>query len=286
MKKRILAVLLITAFVCAMTVFAFAAPAKDTSNQDFAGTLVDVSVSDDVYVDDYAQIAISIENVADRGLPDVTIWINGNCERVYSEIGKGKTVEFIFDNICTDVAGDQFFDIVVWTRMGNKNFQDILYSGTATLNVMVRHVCNFVRTEYPPTCTEDGYAINVCECGEVEEGYWEYLGAACHDYEVTVAYPTETEGGYTTNTCRICGYNYNYDFTAPLTTKTILDKFNDAIQNGDYYGTGPIYLVVDGVAYEFISNSGNYNGNGTLFCTIEGVEYKLIRNNAGLVRVE
>ena len=68
--------------------------------------------------------------------------------------------------------------------------------------------------------------------------------------------------------------------------KPMKDKLNDAIANGDYYGTGPITVIVDGVEYVFVSNSGNYNGNGTLFCTIDGVEYKLDRNAHGIKGVK
>ena len=67
--------------------------------------------------------------------------------------------------------------------------------------------------------------------------------------------------------------------------KSVLEKLNDALANGDWTGTGPIVVTVDGVDYSFTSNSGNYNGNGTLFCTIDGVEYKLERNNNGPTRI-
>ena len=53
----------------------------------------------------------------------------------YSEIAKGKTVEYTI-GVDTTVAGTQTFDIVVWTRLGNKNFQDQLYVGTTTINVV------------------------------------------------------------------------------------------------------------------------------------------------------
>ena len=71
-----------------------------------------------------------------------------------------------------------------------------------------------------------------------------------------------------------------------VTEKTLLEQFNEAIENGDYYGDGPITVIIDGVEYVFVSKSGNYNGNGTLFCTVNGVEYKLDRNAKGIKGVK
>jgi hypothetical protein len=71
----------------------------------------------------------------------------------------------------------------------------------------------------------------------------------------------------------------------PEPEPSMVDKLNDAITNGNFAGTGPVVLTVDGVEYTFVSNSGSYNGNGTLFCKIDGVQYKLERNNNGPLRV-
>ena len=70
--------------------------------------------------------------------------------------------------------------------------------------------------------------------------------------------------------------------------KTMLEKFNEAIENGDWYYNedGSITVVIDGIEYVFTSKSGNYNGNGTLFCTVNGVEYKLDRNAKGIKGVK
>ena len=66
---------------------------------------------------------------------------------------------------------------------------------------------------------------------------------------------------------------------------TLADELNAAIENGDYEGSGPITLFVDGEAYVFTSNSGNYNGFGSLFCTVDGLVYRLERNKHGLIGV-
>ena len=114
-----------------------AAPAKDNKNQDFTGTPVDVVVSTDetIFVGDEVTITITVENIADRGLPQLSIWVNGEQVAFWNEVGKGKTAGYEID-VDTSKTGEQSFDIVVWTRLGNKNFQDILYSGTTEITVV------------------------------------------------------------------------------------------------------------------------------------------------------
>ncbi|MCL2486167.1 MAG: hypothetical protein FWE86_01025 [Oscillospiraceae bacterium] len=206
--KKVISLAIVLTLVFVMAVPAFAAPAKDNKNQDFTGTPVDVVVdaSDPIYVDDAVQIVITVHNIADRGLPQLGIWVNGVRVAFFDEVGKGKCVSHVID-VDTSEAGPRSFDVVVWTRLGNKNFEDILYAGTTVVDVL------------EPEPEEE----------------------------------------------------------VPLE-----DKFNDAIANGDFSGSGPIILTVDGVDYAFTSNSGNYNGNGTLFCEVDGVVYMLIRNNNGM----
>ena len=62
-----------------------------------------------------------------------------------------------------------------------------------------------------PTCTEDGYYVMACGCGERAEPVT--LPAAGHDYEAVVTAPTCTEAGYTTYTCA-CGDSYEADEVA------------------------------------------------------------------------
>lgn len=62
------------------------------------------------------------------------------------------------------------------------------------------------------TCTADGYQVWTCsKCGD---SYTEELAATGHSYEVTVVAPTCTEGGYTLHTCR-CGDSFQSDPTEP-----------------------------------------------------------------------
>jgi len=127
--------ILTVAFVMAFAVSAFAAPAKDNANQDFTGTPVTVTAPESVLVGDAASVTISIQNVADRGLPQVAFFVNGVQVAYFDEIAKGTSKSFTFD-VNTAAAGAQSFEIVVWTRKGNKNFEDILYSETTTITVV------------------------------------------------------------------------------------------------------------------------------------------------------
>lgn len=60
-----------------------------------------------------------------------------------------------------------------------------------------------------PTCTEDGYTIYECSCGD---SYMDdVIPALGHQYTATVTNPTCTEQGYTTYICK-CGDSYISDY--------------------------------------------------------------------------
>lgn len=95
--------------------------------------------------------------------------------------------------------------------------------------------CNFVDEVIAPTCTENGYTLHTCSvCGaSFKDNYveklghdysWSSLGDGTHvgtcsrnpkhtvreacDMEHIVTEPTCNTSGYTTHTCRLCGYTY------------------------------------------------------------------------------
>lgn len=79
------------------------------------------------------------------------------------------------------------------------------------------HEHNYVITVIAPTCTEQGYTIKECECGDrkIED----YKDALDHDYSgagTVVTKPTCTTGGYTTYTCQRegCGETHNGNIVA------------------------------------------------------------------------
>lgn len=66
-----------------------------------------------------------------------------------------------------------------------------------------------------PTCTEEGYTVYKCSCGDSYRG--DTKAALGHAYKVTkTVSATCTEGGYKTYTCSRCGSSYNGDKTSAL----------------------------------------------------------------------
>lgn len=68
----------------------------------------------------------------------------------------------------------------------------------------------------PPTCTEEGYTLYVCElCGDEKRA--DFLARLEHQYEAAeVVEPTCTKAGYTLYRCTLCGDEYRSDATAKL----------------------------------------------------------------------
>ncbi|MBR1676282.1 MAG: hypothetical protein IJ706_03120, partial [Clostridia bacterium] len=119
------------------------------------------------------------------------------------------------------------------------------------------HVHEYAKEVVAPTCTERGYTVYICSCGDsytsdyTEEtghnwGEWVVLktpecekkgeeartclndnkhvekreiSALEHDYVAKVTAATCTTGGYTTYTCSVCGDTYESDFTSALNHK-------------------------------------------------------------------
>jgi len=137
--QKIISILLAFALVAGcfavMPLTSNAAPAKDNKNQDFTGTPVDVVAPEEVLVGEEAKITIAVENIANRGMPQVGIWVNGVRVAYTDEIGKGKSFDYTID-VDTSTDGEQSFAIVVWTRLGNPNFQDILFDKTVVVTVI------------------------------------------------------------------------------------------------------------------------------------------------------
>ncbi len=73
-----------------------------------------------------------------------------------------------------------------------------------------------------PTCTESGYTVYTCSCGDKYTS--EQTAAAGHSYEKSVTEPTCTAGGYTLYTCERCGSSYKEETAAAghkYTEKTV-----------------------------------------------------------------
>ena len=99
------------------------------------------------------------------------------------------------------------------------------------------HTHDYTATVIEPTCTEGGYTLHECDCGDsyqdnetdplghdyVESGVDTYTCTRCgssytthtHSYTATVVEPTCTERGYTLYECA-CGHSYQSNFTNAL----------------------------------------------------------------------
>ena len=99
------------------------------------------------------------------------------------------------------------------------------------------HTHDYTATVIEPTCTEGGYTLHECDCGDsyqdnetdplghdyVESGVDTYTCTRCgssytthtHSYTSTVVEPTCTERGYTLYECA-CGHSYQSNFTNAL----------------------------------------------------------------------
>ena len=85
-------------------------------------------------------------------------------------------------------------------------------------------------------------------------------GKALHEFENVITRPTEETGGYTTHTCKVCGYSYQDSETQPLTLVRIQAKDN---KSGVGYQVGEeLDLEVTAV----------YNDNSTAIVTNYTVE--------------
>lgn len=80
------------------------------------------------------------------------------------------------------------------------------------------HEHSYTKTTVNPTCTNGGYTLNTCDCGDsYKSGETKATG---HDYKKTVVSPTTQAQGYTLYTCQTCGDSYKADYTHKLPAGT------------------------------------------------------------------
>ena len=113
------------------------------------------------------------------------------------------------------------------------------------------HTHTYASTVIAPTCTEKGYTLYSCACGE---RYMEdYVDALGHKYESVVTKPTYTEKGYTTHTCTVCGDSYvdSYTDPRPLNVLMIGNSFTwDAADAGYGLEQSQMYDVITAMLAE------------------------------------
>lgn len=78
----------------------------------------------------------------------------------------------------------------------------------------LEHVHVYTQETVKPTCTDGGYTLHTCSCGDsYRDSETEKLG---HDYAANVVKPTCTVAGYTQYTCTRCGDSYVADSVTAL----------------------------------------------------------------------
>ena len=87
-------------------------------------------------------------------------------------------------------------------------------SGLRTGKTVTTHTHEYAATVIQPTCTEGGYTVHTCACGDsYQDSETDPLG---HSYTTTVVEPTCTQSGYTFHACTACGHSYSDSATNPL----------------------------------------------------------------------
>lgn len=85
---------------------------------------------------------------------------------------------------------------------------------TAPVETEPIHTHSYTDTIVNATCTQEGYTIHECVCGE---SYTDNIQAKlAHKYEAEIIAPTTASGGYTLHTCGACGDAYTDCFTEPI----------------------------------------------------------------------
>lgn len=133
----------------------------------------------------------------------LTSYDNSNCNHSYSdwEVKREATetdtgYRTRTCRICNDVEHGTI------PRIGSKVDADTHYQ------------CEYTKTVYEPTCTQQGYTRYECDCGT--RGNADVVPALGHDYTHQVIAPTTESGGYTLHTCTRCGEEYKVNVTDPI----------------------------------------------------------------------
>lgn len=87
------------------------------------------------------------------------------------------------------------------------------------------HIHSYENKVVGPTCTEEGYTLRTCSCGDSYKA--DVLSALGHNYETAVVDETYTERGYTQYTCLVCDHTYQGDFVEPMPAKVSSLAEND-----------------------------------------------------------
>ena len=151
-----------------------------------------------------------------------------------------------------DYAGSDTDFGRIETEGGGAEIKDAEKSYTRT-----DHVHSYTDTVMAPTCTERGYTLSACSCGDKKEGSYKaplghsYRDGICtrcgildpsrdssheHEFRAAVTAPTCGSEGFTTYNCS-CGECYTKDYVSALEHKTELSGAREAgCLKGGYSG--------------------------------------------------
>lgn len=148
----------------------------------------------------------------------------------------------------------------------------------------VIHDHNFITVECKaPGCTEDGYILGKCSCGE--EKITKELPATKHDYKVTEIAASCYHGAGEEYTCAKCGDSYLEEKTAPLEHDYVKLEIPASCEEmgctrytcshcGDSYEEGHTPALGHTIVESVVSPTTSSKGYTLHRCSVCGYEYK------------
>ena len=182
-----------------------------------------------------------------------TVTFSQNGVRVYDEAGNkvaskdewpGTTYSYL--NIWYDVTGElgvalqsgKTYKFQFYVIVGGKEYWSPVVTFTTA------HTHNYKATVTAPTCTEKGYTIHTCACGDsYVDTYVDALGHAWDSGKVTKQ-PTATEAGIRSYTCTRCGETKTETISA---TGCPSAGFTDVPGEDNWAHAGIDYCVANGL---------------------------------------
>lgn len=155
-------------------------------------------------------------------------------EHVYSvnTDGSDLTVEHhhAAQNNGTYIKGSMVDDGVIKLALWNHG-GDSTWSQIALPNAPAAHLHDYQTRSVPASCTEDGYVLHICTCGDSFSG--DILPAAGHHYGDGIP-----EGDMIRFTCIVCGESYTEENPVPMETNIPSEQETEVFPSQTMENTG------------------------------------------------